>query len=182
MTVFDVFFIGVGLSMDAFAISICKGLAMKRFQSGKALVCGLWFGGFQFLMPVLGYLLGSTVSGYITRFSGIVAFVLLSIIGGKMIKESGEMECPSSGADVSFRTMLALAVATSIDALAVGVSFAGYQMNVPKASLLIGCTTFTIAVIGVKVGTVFGDRFEQKSALLGGMILILIGLKLLLNI
>lgn len=182
MTIWDVLLIGVGLSMDAFAVSICKGLATRGFQVKKALSCGVWFGGFQFFMPVLGYALGSTVSGYITRFSGIVAFVLLALIGGNMIRESRQAACDSSGTDTSIRTMAALAVATSIDALAVGVSFAGYQMPVMKASGIIGLTTFCIAILGFQIGVVFGDLYQQKAEFAGGLILVLIGIKLLLGL
>ena len=182
MTVFDVLMIGVGLSMDAFAVSICKGLAMRGFRLNKALLCGLWFGGFQFLMPVIGFLLGSTVSGYISKVDGPLSFLLLGFIGFNMIRESWHAECDSTGANTDVKTMFALAVATSIDALAVGVSFAGYRMNVLEASGLIGVTTFCIAIAGVKIGAVFGDRYKQRAEFAGGLILILIGLKLLLNL
>ena len=182
MTVFDVLMIGVGLSMDAFAVSICKGLAMRGFRLKTAVLCGIWFGGFQFLMPVIGFLLGSTVSSYISKIDGPLSFVLLGIIGFNMIRESRHEECDASGASTDIRTMFALAVATSIDALAVGVSFAGYRMNVIEAAGMIGLTTFCIAIAGVKIGVVFGDRYKQKAEFAGGLILILIGLKLLLNL
>lgn len=182
MTGFDVLMIGVGLSMDAFAVSVCKGLAMRRFQLKKALLCGGWFGGFQFLMPVAGFLLGSTVSSYISKIDGPLSFGLLGVIGLNMIRESRHAECDASGASTDARTMLALAVATSIDALAIGVSFAGYRMNVVAASGLIGMTTFCITIAGVLIGVIFGDRFQKKAEFAGGLILILIGLKLLFNL
>ena len=184
MTVLDIFLIGVGLAMDAFAVSICKGLAAPGSQGKTALVCGLWFGGFQALMPLLGYLLGTTVSGYISRYAGLVAFVLLCFVGSGMIREAlkGGEECDASGADISPRAMLPLAVATSIDALAIGVSFAGYRMNILLSIAIIGVTTFVISAAGVRIGSVFGTRYQKRAELAGGIILVLIGLKLLLGI
>lgn len=182
MTYTDIFFIGIGLSMDAFAVAVCKGLAMGGFDWKRGLITGLWFGGFQGLMPILGFVLGSLVSGYISRYSGIVAFILLLIIGAGMIKESRDSECCHYGADVGVRTMLAAAVATSIDALSVGVTFSAYNMDILRSALIIAATTFVISVAGVRIGSVFGDRYKNRAELLGGVILILIGVKLLLGI
>ncbi len=182
MTYLDIFIIGIGLSMDAFAVSICKGLAAGRFDLRKALIIALWFGTFQGIMPAFGFLLGSIVSGYISRYSGIVAFILLFIIGAGMIKESREESCGNYGADVGFKTMLAAAVATSIDALSVGVTFSAYRMSILRSSLLIAATTFVISAFGVRIGALFGDRYKQKAEFAGGVILIVIGVKLLLGI
>lgn len=184
MTYTDIFLIGIGLSMDAFAVAVCKSLAIGRFDIKKAFVIALWFGAFQGIMPALGYLLGSVVSGIISRYSGIVAFILLTIIGAGMIreamkKEDGDESCE---ADVSFSVMFAAAVATSIDALSVGVTFSAYDMNIVTSALLIAATTFCISLFAVRIGTVFGARYKDRAELLGGIILILIGLKLLLGI
>lgn len=247
MSVFDILLIGIGLSADAFAISVCKGLSARRFDGKTALCCGLWFGGFQAFMPILGFLLGSTVSNFISSFSGILAFVLLLVIGLNMIKEArqdtadcgcGGEACTAGSSDRGYgngalenglsavsayeampagagafgtvsgaagsaetasvrrpvsavqshgvrtggREMFSLALATSIDALAVGVSFAAYRMNILSSALLIGMTTLLISIGGVKIGAVFGGRFKQKAEYLGGAILILIGVKLLLGL
>ena len=183
MTLLDIILIGIGLAMDAFAVSICKGLASPGFRIRTALSCGLGFGGFQALMPLLGYLLGSTVSGYISRYAGLVAFVLLCFVGGSMLRESFHQEdCGEGGADIGPSAMLPLAVATSIDALAIGVSFAGYQINILTAILLIGLITFAISGAGTWIGALFGNRYQARAERAGGVILILIGLKLLLGI
>ena len=172
MTFFELFLIGIGLSMDAFAVSICKGLSMQKIDKKYTLCIGLFFGGFQALMPLTGYLLGSRFSGYIERFDHWIAFVLLALIGFNMIKESREEEeeeeKPYAGA-------------TSIDALAVGVTFAFLQVNIVPAITIIGCTTFVISIAGVYVGNVFGSRYKSRAELTGGVILILIGLKILLE-
>ena len=182
MTFFELFLIGIGLSMDAFAVSICKGLSMQKIDKKYTLCIGLFFGGFQALMPLTGYLLGSQFSGYIERFDHWIAFALLALIGFNMIKESREEEEEEKPyAGVNFKELLILAVATSIDALAVGVTFAFLQVNIVSAITIIGCTTFVISIAGVHVGNVFGSRYKSRAELTGGIILILIGLKILLE-
>ena len=183
MSILELFLIAVGLSMDAFAVSICKGLAMRTMNWKNAWKAGLYFGGFQTLMPMIGYLLGSGFRDKITKIDHWIAFVLLVVIGLNMIKESREED---SDANDSFdvKTMLLLAVATSIDALAVGVSFAFLGMGqgeILSAAGLIAATTFVFSAVGVSVGSVFGSRFKSKAELCGGVILILIGLKILLE-
>ena len=182
MTFLELFLIGIGLSMDAFAVSICKGLSMQKIDKTNTLCIGLFFGGFQALMPLTGYFLGSQFSGYIEQFDHWITFVLLALIGFNMIKESREEEeeeKPYTG--VNFKELLILAVATSIDALAVGVTFAFLQVNIVPAITIIGCTTFVISIAGVYVGNVFGARYKSRAELTGGVILILIGLKILLE-
>ena len=183
MGIVELFLIGVGLSMDAFAVSVCKGLNMKTLNRKHALVIGLFFGGFQGLMPLLGWLLGKQFEGYITAFDHWIAFVLLALIGFNMIKESREEEKEEEKpyAGVNFKELLILAVATSIDALAVGVTFAFLQVNIVPAITIIGCTTFVISIAGVYVGNVFGSRYKSRAEFTGGVILILIGLKILLE-
>lgn len=183
MTFFELFLIGIGLSMDAFAVSICKGLSMQKIDKKYTLCIGLFFGGFQALMPLTGYLLGSRFSGYIERFDHWIAFVLLALIGFNMIKESREEEEEEEKtyAGVNFKELLILAVATSIDALAVGVSFAFLGVHIAPAVTLIGCTTFVLTLVGVWVGNLFGSRYKSRAELTGGIILILIGVKILLE-
>ena len=182
MTFFELFLIGIGLSMVAVAVSICTGLSMQKIDKKYTLCIGLFFGGFQALMPLTGYLLGSQFSGYIERFDHWIAFVLLALIGFNMIKESREEEEEEKPyAGVNFKELLILAVATSIDALAVGVTFAFLQVNIVSAITIIGCTTFVISIAGVYVGNVFGSRYKSRAELTGGVILILIGLKILLE-
>ena len=180
MTFTELFLLAVGLAMDAFAVSVCKGLALSRVDMKKALAAGLWFGGFQALMPLLGYLLGSRFASYIADFDHWIAFVLLALIGGNMIRESfGDEE----EADASFglRAMLPLALATSIDALAVGLTFAFLSVRVLPAVTLIGVVTLVISTAGVKLGNLFGARFRGKAEFAGGLILILLGVKILLE-
>lgn len=181
MSLFSLFIIAVGLSMDAFAVSICKGLAMQKINLRKAGIVGLWFGGFQALMPFIGYLLGSQFEQYITAIDHWIAFVLLGLIGASMIKEalSKEEECANDSLDC--KTMFLLAVATSIDALAVGVTFAFLQVEIIPAVSFIGIITFTLSVVGVKVGNIFGTRYKSKAELAGGIILIVMGIKILLE-
>lgn len=186
MTLLEIFLIGIGLSMDAFAVAICKGLAMPdRVHKKSALLIALYFGVFQAAMPALGWLLGSQFARYVTRFAPWIAFALLSWIGGSMIRESrapeGE-EQPSDG-QVRHRELFVLAIATSIDALAVGVTFSMVELSVSVglAVTLIGCTTFLISLCGVFVGNVFGARYKNKAEFVGGVILLLIGVKLLLE-
>ena len=182
MGFFELFLIGIGLSMDAFAVAICKGLGMERINKRDTLLLALFFGGFQALMPFLGYLLGITFSSLITSIDHWIAFVLLALIGFNMIKESREEEEEEKPyAGVNFKELLILAVATSIDALAVGVTFAFLQVNIVSAITIIGCTTFVISIAGVYVGNVFGSRYKSRAELTGGIILILIGLKILLE-
>ena len=180
---FEIFMIGVGLSMDAFAASICKGLNMRRLNIKNMLIIGLFFGGFQALMPAVGWLLGKQFESYITSVDHWVAFALLVFIGGKMIydvfTEKNEDECGEKTNRLDMKEVLTLAVATSIDALAVGISFAFLQVDILKAVSVIGVTTFVLSVIGVAVGNVFGSKYEKKATLAGGIILILIGLKIL---
>ena len=181
MSILEILLLGIGLSMDAFAVSICKGLSTKKLQFKHYLIIGAWFGGFQALMPTIGYFLGSTFEQYITAFDHWVAFVLLAAIGANMIKESFSGEESETSASFAFKTMLLMALATSIDALAVGVTFAFLQVNIVPAITIIGCTTFVISIAGVYVGNVFGSRYKSRAELTGGVILILIGLKILLE-
>lgn len=186
MAVFiELFLIGVGLSMDAFAVSICKGLAMEKVNKKQAFMIGLYFGGFQALMPLIGWLLGIRFQKYITSFDHWIAFVLLAFIGGKMVAEAvhddGMDEIPEKDLPLNHREMLILAVATSIDALAVGITFAFLAIPIIEALVIIGCTTFFLSIFGVVVGNFFGNRYKKKAEIAGGIILILIGLKILLE-
>lgn len=177
----ELFLIGVGLSMDAFAVSICKGLSMPRMRWKQAGVIALFFGGFQALMPFAGWALGKQFEQYITRIDHWIAFLLLGWIGGKMIWDAfheKEESCPSS---FDLKELLMMAVATSIDALAVGITFAFLQVSILPAVGLIGCTTFVISLAGVWLGHRFGSRYQSKATLAGGVILCLIGLKILLE-
>ena len=167
--------------MDAFAVSVCKGLSVQRLRPRHYLLTGAWFGGFQALMPSIGFLLGSTFEQYIVSFDHWIAFVLLAVIGGNMVKESFDQDGECHDDSFSARTMFLLAVATSIDALAVGITFAFLQAPILSAACLIGCTTFCLSLMGVWVGFRFGSRWREKATLAGGAILILIGLKILLE-
>ena len=177
----ELLLIGVGLSMDAFAVAVCQGLCMPKLNLRYAAVIALFFGGFQALMPALGYLLGSQFESMITQIDHWIAFVLLGIIGSSMIKESREDEEEEVSASFDVKTMLALAVATSIDALAVGVTFAFLHVNIVWAVTFIGCTTFVLSAVGVKVGNIFGMKYKSRAELAGGVILILMGVKILLE-
>lgn len=180
MSLFDLVLVAVSLSMDAFAVSICKGLSVHKVQFRHALICGIWFGGFQAGMPALGYFLGDRFSALLTRFGPWIAFLLLAFIGANMVKESfGEDETLDD--DYSAKAMLPLAVATSIDAFAVGVGFAAMQVQILPAVALIGCITCLLSGIGVKVGAIFGDKYRAPAERIGGIVLILIGLKTLLS-
>lgn len=181
MGITELFLIGVGLSMDAFAVAICQGLSMPRLNWRHAGVIGLYFGGFQALMPAIGYLLGSQFEAMITQIDHWIAFVLLAVIGGNMIKESRECEAEKLDSSFAPAAMLPLAVATSIDALAVGVTFAFLQVNIFWAVLFIGVVTFLLSAVGVRVGHVFGVKYKSKAELAGGLILILMGTKILLE-
>ena len=181
----ELLLLALGVSMDAFAVSICKGLAMKRATLKAGLTCGLWFGGFQALMPLIGFFLGALFADAIQAVDHWVAFLLLGIIGINMLKEAFEKEecgcCEEHDADLSVKTMFVMAVATSIDAL-VGISLAmAGNVNIFMAVLLIGAFTCAMSTVGVKVGNVFGSRFEKKAQLAGGLILILLGTKILLE-
>ena len=167
--------------MDAFAVSICKGLSMKKIILKKAIIIALYFGFFQALMPVIGYFLGTTFSNLVTSIDHWIAFGLLTIIGGNMIKESFDDEEEKRNDKVDFKTMIILSIATSIDALAVGITFAFLKVNIILSVIFIGTITFLISLIGVKIGNKFGDKFQNKAELLGGITLILIGLKILLE-
>lgn len=181
MTLFNLFLIAVGLSMDAFAVSVCKGLAMEKAPLKKAATAGLWFGGFQALMPLLGYLLGSRFERYITHIDHWIAFILLALIGGNMVKESFSREEEKASSTMYFKEMFLLAVATSIDALAVGITFAFLRVDILPAVGFIGVTTFVLSAVGVKVGNLFGSRYKSRAELAGGILLILMGLKILLE-
>ena len=182
MDFLSLFLLAVGLSMDAFAVSICKGLALKKIQFKHALIVGLWFGGFQALMPVIGYFLGAQFKDAIASYDHWIAFGLLILIGGNMIREAVfDKDEPETDSALSFRSMLVLAVATSIDALAVGVTFAFLDVNIWTSVALIGVTTCILSMIGVKVGSVFGAKYEKKAEFIGGVILILLGVKILLE-
>lgn len=169
--------------MDAFAVSICKGLAMKKISFRQAAIVGLWFGGFQALMPALGFLLGTSFASLVNVVADWIAFVLLALIGGNMIKEALSKEEEEADASLSFKTMLLLAIATSIDAFAVGVSFAFMEIGslIIPAVLFIGVITFILSMVGVKVGNVFGTKYKSKAELAGGIILILLGVKIILE-
>lgn len=181
MDILSLFIIAVGLSMDAFAVAICKGLAMQKASVKKAVIVGLWFGSFQALMPAIGYVLGSQFERYITSIDHWIAFVLLSIIGGNMIKEALSKDEEPASASLAFKEMLLLALATSIDALAVGVTFAFLQVQIIPAVSFIGTITLVLSTIGVKIGNIFGSRYKSKAEFAGGAILILMGIKILLE-
>ncbi len=182
MGIYSLFILAIGLSMDALAVSICKGLALRNWSIKNGIIVGLWFGGFQALMPVIGYILGNQFAGKIQQIDHWVAFVLLTLIGANMIREAvSEDEEENMGASLAFKDMLILAIATSIDALAVGITFAFLQVNILTSVSLIGVTTFVISAAGVYVGCRFGSKFESKAEILGGVILILLGLKILLE-
>ncbi|MCL2517107.1 MAG: manganese efflux pump MntP family protein [Oscillospiraceae bacterium] len=183
MNLLELFILAVGLSMDTFAAAVCKGLSMRKATLSNQIIVGLYFGGFQAVMPVIGYLVASLFADYIISFDHWIAFGLLAFIGVKMIIESFGKEDDNKKDEVSLKPaqMLPLALATSIDALAVGVSFAFLKVNIVPAVTFIGVVTFTISVIGVKIGNVFGTKFKSKAEFSGGVILILIGLKILLE-
>ena len=187
MGILEIFMLAVGLSMDAFAVSVCKGLCMRKATLKSQAICGAWFGGFQGLMPLIGYFLATLFADAIRDFDHWVAFILLGIIGFNMLKEAFSKEtvdsCDVSGeADLSVKTMFVMAVATSIDAMAVGISLAmSGGVNIWLAISLIGVVTFLFSAVGVKIGNVFGSRFEKKAQFAGGAILILLGVKILLE-
>ena len=181
MGLIELFLIAVGLSMDAFAVSVCKGLAMPKCTFKKAAIVGLWFGGFQALMPAIGYILGAQFQETIASIDHWIAFVLLALIGGNMIHEALDNDEEEADASLDVKTMFLLAVATSIDALAIGITFAFLKVNIIPAVCFIGSVTFIISFAGVKIGNVFGTRYKNKAEIVGGVILILLGLKILLE-
>ena len=182
MGIVELFILAVGLSMDAFAVSVCKGLAMEKCSFKKAAICGVWFGGFQALMPFIGYLAGYQFRKYITSIDHWVAFVLLLIIGINMIREAFSKEEDEADDSLGVKTMFIMAVATSIDALAVGVTFAFLpDTNIIAAVLFIGVITFILSTIGAKLGNIFGAKYKNKAEFAGGLILVLLGVKILLE-
>ena len=184
MAFFELFLIGVGLSMDAFAVSVCKGLAMPKLSMKHAAIIALFFGGFQALMPTLGWVLGTQFASLVASYSHWIAFALLAFIGGKMLWDvirGEEDEEDDDSFKLDFKELLMLAIATSIDALAVGITFAFLQVDVAPAASLIGVTTFVISLAGVAIGHAFGSRYERPATVVGGIVLICIGLKILLE-
>lgn len=181
MGFFEVVLIGVGLAMDAFAVSICKGLTTRKLSAKHALICGLWFGVFQALMPTIGYVLGVQFADKIESIDHWIAFILLALIGLNMIKEALEGDEENLEPDFSIKAMLPLAIATSIDALAVGVTFAFLNVNIVSSVMIIGITTFVISITGVVIGHIFGTKYKARAEIAGGVILILIGVKILLE-
>lgn len=181
MGLLELFILAVGLSMDAFAVSVCKGLSLQKIKIKHMCIAGAWFGGFQALMPLIGYYLGNLFADLITKYSHWVAFILLVLIGGNMIKEAVGKDEEEVDASMDFKSMLMLAIATSIDALAVGVTFAFLKVNIAYAVSFIGCVTFVCSAVGVKIGSIFGTKYKAKAELAGGVVLILIGLKILIE-
>lgn len=186
MGIVELLLLAVGLSMDAFAVSVCKGLGMKKVSLKAQCTCGVWFGGFQALMPLVGFLLGTLFAAAIQAVDHWIAFALLALIGVNMLREALEKHdcdcCKESSADLSVKTMFVMAIATSIDALAVGISLAmAGNVNIVLAVVLIGVTTFLLSALGVKIGNIFGIRFEKKAQCAGGVILVLLGVKILLE-
>lgn len=180
MGILELMLIAVGLSMDAFAVSVGKGLSVRQLNARHGLSVGMWFGGFQALMPLVGYGLGAAFASVVSRFDHWISFLMLGFIGINMIREacSGDEEIDP---DFSLRTMFVMAVATSIDALAVGISFAFLGVNILTAAAVIGVTTFLLSVIGLKVGNIFGCRYKSRAEIAGGLILIFIGVKILIE-
>ena len=181
MGIIELILLSIGLGMDAFAVSVCKGISMKKMNWKKACIIGLYFGGFQAIMPVIGYFFGSSFESIITNIDHWIAFILLAIIGAKMIQEAFQKEEEEYNEDISVKTMIVLSIATSIDALAVGITFAFLKVNLLLAITLIGTITFILSVIGTKIGNRFGDKYENNAEFLGGVILILLGIKILLE-
>lgn len=180
MGIFELFVLAVGLSMDAFAVSVCKGLSLGKITKKHMCLAGAWFGGFQALMPLIGYFAGRFFADYITKYDHWIAFILLVIIGGSMIKEAfGEKEEMDNSMDA--KSMFILAVATSIDALAVGVTFAFLKVAIIPAVTFIGVITFVCSAAGIKIGSIFGAKYKAKAEIAGGVILVLIGLKILIE-
>ena len=181
MSLWELFILAVGLSMDACAVSICKGLSVSKVRPKHMLLCGLYFGGFQGLMPAIGYLLGVNFQGMIQSVDHWIAFVLLGIIGFNMIRESRSKEDECLDCSFGFKAMILLAIATSIDALAVGVTFAFLDVQIVPAVCFIGVVTFILSAIGVKLGSIFGAKWKNRAELAGGVILVLMGAKILIE-
>jgi len=181
MGILGVALIAIGLAMDAFAVSICKGLSMFKMSWKKAIIVGAYFGIFQGLMPVIGYFLGSTFESVVTKIDHWIAFGLLTFIGINMLKDAFGNETENCNDKVDFKTMAVLAIATSIDALAIGITFAFLKVNIALASILIAIITFSVCIIGVKIGNKFGDKYEKKAQVAGGLLLIFMGIKILLE-
>jgi len=181
MKAFELFILALGLSMDAFAVSICKGLTVKKANMAHSVVAGIYFGGFQAMMPFLGYMLGIRFQSMIVSIDHWIAFILLSLIGINMLKSAKNNEEEQMDSSFAFRAMIPLAVATSIDALAVGVTFAFLNVDIVPAVILIGITTFIMSMIGIKIGSIFGAKYKSKAEFLGGIVLIIMGIKILLE-
>ncbi|WP_027088792.1 manganese efflux pump MntP family protein [Thomasclavelia saccharogumia] len=182
MSVIEIAIIGIGLAMDAFAVSICKGLAMKKMSYRKAVIIALFFGGFQALMPAIGYVLGTTFASKIAAIDHWIAFILLGLIGVNMIKEAlGKEDDECLDDTLRFGDLIMLSIATSIDALAVGITFSFFNVSIVLSSSIIGFITFIICIIGVKVGNVFGEKYKSKAELTGGILLIVMGCKILID-
>ena len=181
MGAIEILLISIGLAMDAFAVSVCKGLAMKKMSWKKAIIIGLYFGAFQAIMPTIGFFLGTTFERFITNVDHWVAFILLVGIGINMVKEAFDKESENKNDNVDVKTMLVLSIATSIDALAIGITFACLKIHIVMSVITIGLITFIISVIGVKIGNRFGHKYEKKAEIMGGVILILLGIKILLE-
>lgn len=181
MSLIELFLIAVGLSMDAFAVAVCKGLSVPKIQPKHVIITGLYFGGFQALMPLIGYLLGKQFQDLITSVDHWIAFILLGLIGFNMIREAMGDEEDDVNSSFGFKAMIPLAVATSIDALAVGITFAFLRVNIAPAVTFIGVTTFILSAIALKIGNVFGTKYKSKAEIFGGIVLILMGLKILLE-
>ena len=177
----EIFLIGVGLAMDAFAVAVCKGLSMKQIKINKSIIVGGYFGIFQGLMPIIGYILGVSFQEIITKVDHWISFILLAVIGINMIKDSFSKETENLNDRTNFKTMLPLSIATSIDALAIGITFAFLKVNIIIAALIITITTFLISIIGVIIGNKVGNKFEKKAEFFGGIILLIIGIKILLE-
>ena len=182
MSVIEIAIIGIGLAMDAFAVSICKGLAKKKMSYQKAIIIALFFGGFQALMPAIGYVLGTTFASKIAAIDHWIAFILLGLIGVNMIKEAlGKEDDECLDDALHFGDLIMLSIATSVDALAVGITFAFFNVSIVLSTSIIGFITFIICIIGVKVGNVFGEKYKSKAELTGGILLIIMGCKILLD-
>ena len=181
MGIWEILLIGIALSMDAFAVAVCKGLSVSKIRMKYVMSVGFYFGGFQALMPLIGYFLGAAFKNVITNIDHWIAFILLALIGANMIKESMEKEenDKSSNSNFTFKVMIPLALATSVDALAVGITFSFLRVHIWTAILIIGCTTFLLSIIGFKVGNLFGTKYKSKAEFVGGIILLIIGLKIL---
>ena len=181
MGLVEIILIALGLSMDAFAVAVCKGLAIKRITLQAMIKVGVWFGGFQALMPVIGYYLGNIFENVMNALSHLVAFVLLTLIGRNMIKEARKKESELLNDNINYKVMFGLAIATSIDALTIGVTFSFLEVNILLAAILIGIITFFLTALGVKIGNKFGNRYEKNAQIFGGLILIILGIKNLLE-